>query len=58
MAEGERSKMKWVRFWSSCSNRQDRVDGTGCTSKVYLEVKEDDCEEATLGSTTRDVLLI
>ena len=50
--------MKWVRFWSSGSNRQDRVDGTGCTSKVYLEVKEDDCEEATLGSTTRDVLLI
>ena len=50
--------MKWVRFRSRSSNRHERVDRAGCTSKIYLEVKENDSEQATLGSTTRDVLFI
>ena len=50
--------MKWVRFRSRSSNRHERVDRAGCTSKIYLEVKENDSEQATLGSTTRDVLII
>ena len=42
---GERSKLKWVRFRSSYSNRQDRINWTVSNSKIDLEIEEDDSQQ-------------
>ena len=57
MAKWYGANLLWVRLWACMTKLEQRWDWAGGTSKVDLQVKEDDSEEATLGSTTRYIML-